>query len=223
MSDTDHQIANDDDSAAEYALHLMAPAERAAFEQRLTVEPALAAKVDYWHAKLAPLADEIVPVAPPLAVQKRIEAALFGASKPRLVWWRWLAGGLVAAALGIAVLQPNLFSPAAPIYIAELADEGRSLVVVASLNAASGALVVTRQSGVVAAGRDQELWIILPNADAPISLGVLASAQTEILLPDELRGNLIDVVLAISDEPLGGSPTGAPTGAILVAGPLTLG
>jgi len=29
-------------------------------------------------------------------------------------------------------------------------------------------------------------------------------------------------ILAISDEPLGGSPTGGPTGAILGAGPVTL-
>jgi anti-sigma-K factor RskA len=37
-------------------------------------------------------------------------------------------------------------------------------------------------------------------------------------LPEALRGTVAGLVLAVSDEPPGGSPTGAPTGAVLAVG-----
>ena len=56
----------------------------------------------------------------------------------------------------------------------------------------------------------------------PDSLGVLPQdAASRITLPEALRGKLVGSVLAISDEPEGGSPTGAPTGAVLATGELT--
>ena len=120
------------------------------------------------------------------------------------------------------MLQPGLFAPDAPVYTAEMADESRSIVLTAAVNAATGALTVTRVSGIVPEGRDQELWLIVPEVDAPISLGVLPDTVTEITIPETFRANLNQAVLAISDEPSGGSPTGVATGAVLAVGPLAL-
>jgi len=39
-------------------------------------------------------------------------------------------------------------------------------------------------------------------------------------VPDDLRRRVAGAVLAISDEPEGGSPTGAPTGDVLAVGPV---
>ena len=222
MTDTDLHKPSDEDSAAEYALHLMAPAERAAFEARLAAEPALRARVDFWHDRLSPLDGEFAPAVPPANLFAKVEARLFEPPAPRRLWWPWLAGGLVAAALAVVVLQPGLFAPDAPVYTAEMADESRSILLTAAVNAATGALTVTRVSGIVPEGRDQELWLIVPEVDAPISLGVLPDTVTEITIPETFRANLNQAVLAISDEPSGGSPTGVATGAVLAVGPLAL-
>ena len=66
-----------------------------------------------------------------------------------------------------------------------------------------------------------ELWAILPD-QAPVSLGVLPDSETtRILVPAELRSQAAQITLAISDEPVGGSPTGAPTGDVLAAGAMS--
>jgi anti-sigma-K factor RskA len=52
-----------------------------------------------------------------------------------------------------------------------------------------------------------------------VSLGVLpASALAVVSVPEALRTATIGGTLAISDEPVGGSPTGAPSGAVLAVG-----
>mgnify|MGYP000881567588 CR=1 FL=1 len=80
---------------------------------------------------------------------------------------------------------------------------------------------LNRLEGAPATGRSLELWLIAGN-EAPVSLGVLPQdAASRITLPAALRGKLVGSVLAISDEPEGGSPTGAPTGAVLATGELT--
>jgi anti-sigma-K factor RskA len=66
-----------------------------------------------------------------------------------------------------------------------------------------------------------QLWLIAGN-DAPVSLGVLpAQAMVALQVPAAVSARLApDAVLAVSDEPPGGSPTGQPTGAVLAMGPL---
>ena len=63
------------------------------------------------------------------------------------------------------------------------------------------------------AGQVQELWIIAPDA-APVSLGLLQEASLAVPYPTLPQG----WTLAVSLEPAGGSPTGAPTGPVLAAG-----
>ena len=116
------------------------------------------------------------------------------------------------------MLQPGLFGPDAPIYTAEMADEGRNIVLAAAVNATTGALTVTRLAGVLPQGRDQELWLIVPELEAPVSLGVLPETVTEITVPETFRASLSAAVLAISDEPLGGSPTGVAQGPVVAVG-----
>ena len=85
---------------------------------------------------------------------------------------------------------------------------------------ADGTLRLTRTDGVAEPGRALELWAIAPDS-APVSLGLLgADAQGRVTLPEALRGEAGAITFAISDEPAGGSPTGAPTGAVLAVGRL---
>ena len=64
-----------------------------------------------------------------------------------------------------------------------------------------------------------ELWLV-EGEQAPVSLGVLPqTGQGEIDVPEDLRARLTKgVVLAVSLEPFGGSPTGAATGPVIALG-----
>jgi anti-sigma-K factor RskA len=66
-------------------------------------------------------------------------------------------------------------------------------------------------------GRSFELWALPDNGDAPVSLGVLPdTGRAEHALSDRQRQALGRASkVAVSFEPAGGSPTGAPTGPVL--------
>ncbi len=72
------------------------------------------------------------------------------------------------------------------------------------------------------AGKDLELWLLVKDEAAPISLGLMPM-QDEMTMPlnPELAAKLPQAAgLAVSLEPAGGSTTGAPTGPVLFTAPL---
>jgi anti-sigma-K factor RskA len=71
------------------------------------------------------------------------------------------------------------------------------------------------------AGRDYELWA-LPKGGVPVSLGVLPSegASSRILTAIQKRALAISNQVAVTIEPLGGSPTGQPTSDVIYVAPL---
>jgi anti-sigma-K factor RskA len=219
-----------DDSilAAEYALGLMRGKARDAFARRLANEPQLAATLRQWDEQFVSFADDIDAVEAPRSLEAALEKRLFAeAAKPSL-WsslnfWR----GLAIASLGavIAVGAWNLQRPIPPdgqALVAQVAGETKAVTLVAYYDAAKGELRLNRVGGEAASGRSFELWLIA-GKDAPVSLGVLpAAATTRISVPENLRAKFKDGILAISDEPTGGSTTGAPTGAVLATGQLAV-
>jgi anti-sigma-K factor RskA len=218
---------NDDVAlAGEYALHLLDAGERSVFEVRLKQEPALRMIVAEWEADFVVLSDDITPVTPPAQVKAKIDTVLFADSKkPRAGWsiWRLMAGAGAAVVLGLAVLvvvpsgdETVAFTPR---LAADIAAEDQSLVVRASYSPDAGVLRINRLAGTARPGRVLELWLIAEGAAAPVSLGILPDeASIDIALPDALVDQIDGGTLAISDEPLGGSTTGVPTGEVLAAG-----
>lgn len=208
--------------AGEYVLGLLTEQERRTFEARLVSEAPLRQLVLEWDEALAPLADAVPAVEPPAMARARIEARLFGAPQRRR-WFRPWVGGLVGAALAalvvVAVLLVDPTRPVLPTHTAQVAAEDASLQVAVSLNAKTGAVELTRLAGAAPPGRVLELWLIAEGADAPVSLGLLADDDTtRLTLAGPLRDRLSGAVLAVSEEPPGGSPTGVPTGEVLAAG-----
>lgn len=216
-----------DDSllAAEYVLRLLDPVEDAAFRARLATEPALAAEVTAWTTRLSGLDADVAEVAPRPAVKTGLERRLFGQPQRLPLWQRvglWqavsLASVAVAAFLALQSLQPPQPVAPTPLFVSEIAAEDQSLRLLAVYDAQAAELRLTRTAGSAAEGRVLQLWAIAGDA-APVSLGVLPeTGTTAVILPEALRAGLADLVLAISDEPPGGSPTGAPTGAVLAVG-----
>lgn len=224
---TDGSENNDIALAGEYALHLMDASQRADFEKRLLSEPALRDLLRDWDESFATLADDISDIEPPKQVWNAVEQTLFAdtAAKRQSIWsWKFITGGIaVAAALAVVINVSGLLGTdtVIPEYTAQLSAEDQSMTLLASVDLDTSELVVTRDVGAVASGRAQELWLIPDGATVPISLGVLnTDAQTNVTLTAQNAALLNGATLAISDEPLGGSPTGLPTGAILAAGKL---
>ncbi|KTT75491.1 anti-sigma factor [Sphingomonas endophytica] len=228
--------------AAELVLGLLDDAEQAAARARMLSDRAFAAEVAHWQAWLMPLAHGWPEEAPPPALEPRIMAAidtpLPGAT--RRGWAR--AAGLAAVALAAAIvaLVAGPFHTSAPApapapavgerpaLLAALAvtdgqqAEGRGALAVA-IEPEAGVVRVSPGAG-VPARRSAELWAIAEGR-APVSLGLLAADGTSrVTVPAAARALLRSgVTLAVSVEPEGGSPTGAPTGPVVAAGVIAAG
>lgn len=215
--------------AAEYVLRLLPEDERQTFEARLAHEPGLAVQVREWDEIFAPLGNEIFEAAPPPNLKAKIEARLGRTGKRRWSMPRFLYGIVLGAAVGAAamlvllVVFPSAPQVGAPAFMAELVAEETELRVTASLDPQSGALSLESAGAPVAAGQDFELWII-PEGETPVSLGVMpAEGALDLVVAAPLLDQLGGAVLAITLEPEGGSPSGAPTGPIVASAPLVQG
>jgi anti-sigma-K factor RskA len=222
-------IPPDDVLAAELSLGLLTGDELAQATRRALIDQTFAGLVEYWDIQFSTLTDDIAPVAPPKGVFKKIKADAYPES-PKRIWKNlgivpaFLCAGAAALTLLVALqfggyMQPDAVTPTS---VARVVAQDNSLVVAAAYVEDSGQLFVERQVGVSAQGRSLELWVIAGDA-APVSLGILATNETidEIIIPENLRNQMVGATLAISDEPFGGSLTGAPTGAVLAAGEIT--
>lgn len=217
--------------AGEYVLGTLHGAARRRFERLLAQDRALQQEVHIWERKLAPWLYAVKPEPVPGRVWERIQERLGQRQKPvrdSAGFWRWLGIGstAVAAALALLLVLRPLPTPPAPLPVTDLA-------VLSSMQAEPAWIVRRRGEATlelselrhqnVPAGRDLELWAI-PAGGAPQSLGVLhrtGETRAEIVLGAVARARLAGgQVLAISLEPRGGSPTGAPTGPVLFTGKL---
>lgn len=214
--------------AAEHVLGLLEGEELARAERWLETDAAYRDAHAAWAEDFAALADEVTPAAPPARLKQAIERRLFGARREsllrRLGLWpaltaAALAAGTYAVVTNLDLLRPD---PVGPGLQAEIAAEDRSLVVQVAYDPSEpDALRVSRPSGEAAPGRSLELWLIAGEA-APVSLGLLPEdREGRVSVPEDLRPLLMQAVLAVSDEPAGGSPAAGPTGPVLAAGPVT--
>ena len=223
--------------AAEFVLGLSDAAARASAQRRLNDDPAFAAAVADWQARFAPLIDEVRPETPPARLWTRIAAEITAPGKivafraPRRLWdsvglWRAATAGSLAAAmacLAVIATRPQASPPPARagIMVATLAAPSGGPMFVATFNAVGNDLTVVPVHAVAAAGRSPELWRI-PTGGAPQPIGLLDRQPGKAVRLAARTGPRPGDVLAVSLEPPGGSPTGAPTGPVIASGPLTV-
>lgn len=216
--------------AAEYVLGLMEGDLRAAFEVEMGRSPALRARVALWAEDFAAMTDSIAGQDVPPHVWQAITDRIWDETPPERagLWRRWglgevLAGSLVAAGLAFLVYQSDLLAPPPPGYLAEIGAPSDPVRFLAAWDPQDGTLSLEQQGAPAPAGRSYELWLIAGSA-APVSLTVWpADTRTaEIPLPQATGAMLPGAVLAISEEPEGGSPTGQPTGPVVATGQVVL-
>lgn len=229
MSGSGSTERDDEALAAEYVIGVLPHAERLAFTKRLENEPELRAKVRLWDEHMFELSPEFAPVTPPLNILDKIEAELFvqphtsSRAWGSLVFLRTLAIASLAAVAVLAglltwTMQQQLQPTPDRTYLADLSGEDGSVKMLAVFNTSQGKLNFKIISGAPAMNRDFEVWFI-DGSKPPVSLGVLPLAGKQALsVSEKLLSSLATAVLAISDEPKGGSPTGSPTGKVLAVG-----
>jgi anti-sigma-K factor RskA len=218
--------------AGEYVLGTLSAAERLEAQTLLSQNSDFAAAVDLWTRRLTPLLLAARSIAPPAQMRERILASI-GAASPsgnvvvlakRVSFWRGVS--LVASAIAAALVLFILFKPAPQVvpgnYVAVLQPEGPGAAFVASINVKEGTISVKRLGSQAEAGKTYELWAVGGGREKPQLLGVI---DASLKIPASQLGKvdpatLNETVFAISLEPQGGSPTGAPTGPVLYTGKL---
>ncbi|RWX70634.1 anti-sigma factor [Mesorhizobium sp. M4B.F.Ca.ET.089.01.1.1] len=218
----------DDLFAAEYVLGVLAADERQIASRRIEADAAFARLVDRWEVHLSPMAAAFPETEPPIRVKEAIDRRLFAQeSRPglwsSLAFWRGLAAAAVAAlaiAIALPYVNPPVVEPQARL-VASLAADGSDVKYLVVYDAARRDVGLSLVSGERAAGKDFELWLI-EGKNAPVSMGVIPAGQiTHMAVTPAVEQKLAQgAVLAVSVEPVGGSPTGQPTGPVVAAGDL---
>lgn len=221
-------FGGDDILAAELSLGLLSGDALIHAERCARTDMRFAGLVEDWDIHFSTLTETIAPVAPPKGLFKKIAAQAYPESAQR-IWHKlgilpaFIGAGAAALVLILALQFGNYMQPATPVpsLVAEMIAEDESIIVAAAYVEDSNTLFVEWQVGERLPDRGVELWLVA--GDEVLSMGVLSNEDlvTEISVPEELRSLLIDGALALTDEPIGGSPTGVATGALLAVGPIT--
>ncbi len=215
--------------AAEYALGTLPVRTRTRLARAALGDAVVASAIRVWELRLAPLADGVAPITPPPRIWQAIAARL-GITADRTSetsWWTrvafWrglaLAGVVTVFALAIVLIAPRQEELQQAI-VAVLSDKDGKPALIASAQRGERFMTV-KAVGVATpeAGKALELWL-LPTGAAPKSLGVIPAAgvsRVTLAAPPEIALAQVPA-LAVSLEPAGGSPTGAPTGPVLYTG-----
>ena len=212
--------------AAEYVLGTLSGGARRRFDALLPAHPALRDAVAAWESRLLPMAMNAVTVQPGARVWNAIEDRLGWtasvaprtASAGRLRFWQLFATAATVAAVVLGTVPRR--EPVAPPMIVVLHATQGSQTIVAGLSPDRRQLSIQPlQKVALTSDQSLELWA-LKKEGPPASLGVIAADKLTAInrkaLPGDTKG------LAVSLEPLGGSPTGAPTGPVLFVGDVTL-
>lgn len=225
--------------AAEYVLGTLMGSARKRFEFYLSQDPSLQALVQKWGQVINPMGGLLKPVKPPKRVWKSIEQRLQLKGTKSGIWnnlalWRSFSalGATLAIVIGLYLgpLQPIQQVDVSTDYLAVIQNSQSQGAWVISTDAKNKRLIVRNlKTQQLASNKDFELWL-LPDSNkkktfkAPISVGLIkAGIHTEI----QLTKNMLLAIqqaggVAVSLEPLGGSPTGLPTGPVLYQGKLQL-
>jgi anti-sigma-K factor RskA len=222
----------DDLLAAELAFGLLDNEEEEAGRARVAADPRLANRFADWERLAATLlAAGEEPPRPSL--WSEIDAHLPGNDNPadaQALAARWRAAsvalGVLAAVFGALALRPEAETPATPPsreqpsatpLVAVLRAPGAQGTVAVTFDPGTNRLTLATQALDAHAG-SVELWAIAGDAP-PRSLGLVPVATPGSRTLHELSRLIAPgVTLAVTLEPRGGSPTGAPSGTPLLTG-----
>lgn len=231
--------------AGEYAIGLLEGTERSAAESLVSRDPAFRRLVEEWRERLLEL-DQTAPAAAlDDALWYRIQDSLGTekASSPSLarnpsipspfapisgLWqslsfWRTIgfAGTLTSLLLAIGVGLLAARHERQPALVAVLVNDASHPAALVNAFADGHAEFIPLAGMDIPQDRSVEIWTFPDPKGAPVSVGVTRTPKTIRLQLDKVPNLRPDQLFAISVEPLQGSPTGLPTGPVVMKGTAT--
>jgi anti-sigma-K factor RskA len=218
--------------AAEYVLGTLRYRARRRFERWL-LSPQVGALVKAWEERLAGLEPQLTPVTPPGSVWAGIESRLELRSLRGRPASRWLA---IAASLAffitVGVLMTYRPATVETPPVTTLASTQKSFLQanpetiywrVEVLGDNQEISLHVHKVHDLPPGKAHELWALPEGGSAPVSLGLMPhTGDHHRVLNASQRAALGNSrQIAVSLEPAGGSPTGSPTGPVLLVAPLS--
>ncbi len=213
--------------AAEYVLGTLRGLARQRFQKLILSNQTIAETVSLWEQYINGMGEKIPPVEPDDKVWQVIQSRIdykseqsnvveMPVKKPSKSPWKVIA---MAASLLIAVavttftvkqLEPTVSQVAVvvdedskPLWVIEYSDKD---------------LIIRPTDKVeLLAQNDYQLWIVPATGEPPVSLGILPQREQVIAKAPDSLSDLPFTILAVSLEPLGGSPTGQPTQVLFTA------
>lgn len=208
--------------AARYVIGSLRGNARRKFIKLQMQYPKLRDEVIFWEQHLNELTQRIpLTPAPKTAwpkIQQRLGWQTTQQSKTnKTPWFAWLSSVTAAILLTIIVQQTLITQPQTVPSTDRIAviqnEKARTLWLIEQRD---NALYVAATGNVdPIANEDYQLWMLPANGEAPISLGLLPQqGQRTLQVPANI--DLAQVAaLAVSREPLGGSPEAVPTGPVV--------
>jgi len=209
-----------DELAAQYALGTLRGPARRRFERLCQGDRSASLALRRWEDRLIGLASGIAPVRPADAVWRGVQRRIRGQSATARSGWRmnFSQFALAASALFAVALSLWLFLGSQRELVATVADQAHSELWRIEANPRRDELSVATTSAVqLDPQHAYELWALPASGAAPVSLGILPQRGNHTLVLSAAQQQALSSAakVAISREPQGGSPTGAPTGPVL--------
>jgi anti-sigma-K factor RskA len=225
--------------AGSYVLGVLDTAEMEEAERLMARDGGFAREVGAWQERLAPFDAMAAPIMPSAALWRRIEASVGGDQRARdtvrrpavrpssggfweaIEFWRWSAlAGAAAAILMIVVAGTMVLRwPSQPVMVAVLSVDGSGKPGAVVQAYADGSVqLIPLQDISVPQGRALQVWTLRDRQEGPISVGLLDRARSIKLDLGKLPAPRADQLFEITLEPETGSPTGRPTGPVLMKG-----
>jgi anti-sigma-K factor RskA len=212
---------------AEYLLGTLRGGARRRFERALREEPLVAQRLQLLARTYMPRPSEKLAVTPRADGWQRLRRELKLDAYGRRHWyarirpWQWASAAVAAVVLGIALtwLRPADESFTA---IAQLSGQNAPAVQAAMSADRRTLRLSAAQPAPASPGTTYELWLLPAEGGAPVSLGIVRDLDARIVLAAAQVPRLrAGAKLAVSVEPPGGSPTGAPTGPVVLVGEIS--
>jgi anti-sigma-K factor RskA len=227
-----------DGLAAEYVLGTLTREERQVVADRRVIDKELDLAIEAWERRLAPLVETISPVAPSPNLHNKIRTQI-GPSQQvvslkareqmlarRAARWRnaFVGATAVAASLvGVLGYRETVGRDEARQYVAVL-DSGDDLpAFLLTVDTRTKMCVITAVNPPTQSAKTYQVWMVSDKMPKPKSLGMVNKPGEMQMMPLQSRSEmdlLMNASFAVSVEPMGGSPTGAPSGPVMFTGKL---
>ncbi len=227
-----------DGLAAEYVLGTLSREERQAVADRRAADKALDAAIAAWERRLGPLVETVTPVAPSPNLYNKIRAQIglsqhvvsLKAREERLArraarWRNAFVGAtaLAASLAGVLVYREAAAPKEATQYVAVLNTGSDMPAFLLTVDTKTKMCVITAVNPPKQTDKTYQVWMVSDKMPKPKSLGMLEKPGQMEMMPMQ-SGPEMDLLMnasfAVSVEPMGGSPTGSPTGPVLFTGKL---